>query len=204
MYPELYIKGTGNFRESISVSRVYKGQRKQPKPVHYDALREYAKSIHHAVEVDGMEVDDLVSVELWANRAKDSGVILVAIDKDLWNTPGWHYNYHPKRLTTEYVTTKEADRNFLKQVLTGDAVDNIPGIPGIGERKAEAILVDLDTKEAMRAVWEAYRTYGCTQGWDDEGTRTYLLEQGRLLWMTRRLHPDGSPVLWDIPKFIWN
>jgi hypothetical protein len=31
--------------------------------------------------------------------------------------------------------------------------------------------------------------------YDDD---VYMLEQGRLLWMTRELNKDGSPVLWEI------
>jgi hypothetical protein len=29
-------------------------------------------------------------------------------------------------------------------------------------------------------------------GWED-----YLLEQGQLLWIVRRLTEDGSPVIWE-------
>ena len=44
----------------------------------------------------------------------------------------------------------------------------------------------------LELVKEQYEDhYGAD--WEEE-----LLEQGRLCWMTRRLHEDGSPVLWEI------
>lgn len=48
--------------------------------------------------------------------------------------------------------------------------------------------------DAFKRVQEAYRALYGDRG-DEE-----LLEQGRLLWMTRTLHEDGSPVLWEFPK----
>jgi 5'-3' exonuclease len=43
---------------------------------------------------------------------------------------GWHYNFirNDKYLIDEY----EAMQNFYKQLLTGDRVDNIIGLKGVG------------------------------------------------------------------------
>lgn len=213
---DIYIKGVGNFRDEVAQSRVYKGTRSTRIPTHYPALREYIINYHGAKEVDGMEADDAVSIELWKNRDKDSGVILAAMDKDLWNTPGWHYNYHPSKRYVEYITVQEANSNFIHQLITGDKTDNVGGLPrfsreflelfslpsrnGAGSSGAKKLLRGLSNTEALERVWEAYLSFGREEGWDDNETRRYFLEQGRLLWMTRGLNQDGSPVLWEVPK----
>ena len=213
----MYIKGKGNFRDTLAVTQKYKGNRTQPPPEHYEAIKEYALEYQKAECVDGMEADDMCSVELYANRNKDSGFVLAALDKDLWNTPGWHYNYG--RGTTEYVTLEQANLNFIRQMLTGDYSDNIPGLPRIldpkqtdehvikmikvGPKTADKVLEGMGSKEAMRTVWEAYKKYGEYQCMTQEETLAYFVEQGRLLWMTRHLNADGSPVLWEPPAFLF-
>lgn len=215
---ELYISGKGNFREEISVSATYKGNRPGTKPSMYDEMREYLINVHGAKECHGMEADDAVSIELFNNREKDSGVVLAAMDKDLWNTPGWHFNYDPRKLTLEYVTQQDADKAFIIQLLQGDKSDNVPGLPataeetierynlpkqgrtGCGKATAAKLLDGLYGMDALNRAWEAYSDYGKQSGWEDDATRAYFLEQGRLLWMTRGLNSDGSPVLWEVPR----
>lgn len=212
----IFIKGKGNFRDSLSFTTVYKGTRATRIPTHYPALREYIKNYHGAKEVDGMEADDAASIELWNNQERDSGVILAAMDKDLWNTPGWHFNYHPRKLNEEYITVQEANRNFIVQLITGDRSDNVIGLPRFGARTcdkygirsttgagpagAKRLVTGVSNAEALERVWEAYKDFGDEAEWDIATTRSYFLEQGRLLWMTRSLNSDGTPVLWEVPK----
>lgn len=214
---DIYIKGKGNFRNEISQTTVYKGTRTAAVPTHYRALKDYIIAVHGAKEVDGMEADDAVSVELWNNREPDSGVILAAMDKDLWNTPGWHFNYDPRKWTAEYITLSQANRNFIHQLLSGDRTDNVPGLPHfadhigdvygfrgrVGEKRAKAFIQDCDNREALIRVWEAYKWYGEEQGWEESVSREYFVEQGRLLWMTRELYEDGSPKMWEPPEYLW-
>ena len=84
-----------------------------------------------------------------------------------------------------YVKEEEAIKNFYKQLLTGDRTDNIPGIKGIGDKKADKILDGLEEEEDLyRAVLEVYKY-----------NRDYLLEQGRLLWIRRK-----KEELWMLPE----
>lgn len=215
---DIFIKGTGNFRNELAQTAVYKGTRTSTVPTHYRALKDYIIAVHKAKEVDGMEADDAVSVELWNNRDPESGVILAAMDKDLWNTPGWHFNYDPRKWKAEYITLSEANRNFIHQLLSGDRTDNIPGLPyftdmvesvygirgRVGEKKAQKFVEGCNNREAMMRVWEAYKWYGEDQGWQESVSREYFVEQGRLLWMTRELHEDGTPVLWEPPEYLFS
>jgi DNA polymerase-1 len=61
--------------------------------------------------------------------------------------PGKHYNWMLQRLGKVIreariynVSLEEADRFFWTQLLVGDTTDNIKGVPGIGPKKAEALL----------------------------------------------------------------
>ena len=70
-------------------------------------------------------------------------------------------------------------------MLTGDRTDNIPGIKGIGDKKADKILDGLEEEEDLyRVVLEEYKY-----------NRDYLLEQGRLLWIRRK-----KEELWMLPE----
>jgi 5'-3' exonuclease len=80
---------------------------------------------------------------------------------------------------------------FYAQLLTGDAVDTIPGLPKCGPVAAFNILANSNTPaEALKAVYGAYKACYGLSGYKE------MLEQGRLLYMTRKLREDGTPVLW--------
>jgi hypothetical protein len=204
---DIYIGGKGNFRNVIAVTEEYKGNRDDKKPTHYEALREFLFEMYDAHRVDGMETDDKVSIELFNNYTGDPAmdtVILSSIDKDLKNTPGWHHN--PKSGSLDYYTNEQSLRHFYYQMLAGDRVDNIPGIIElapelftqyglrktksyrIGDKTAKTLLGKTITAgEAKRLVYFLY--YAQHGDWD------YMIEQGRLLWMTRTL-TEGQPDLW--------
>jgi len=59
---ELYLTGENNFREEVATILPYKGNRTQDKPVHYQRIKEYLISKHHAEVIDGQEADDALSI----------------------------------------------------------------------------------------------------------------------------------------------
>lgn len=165
-----YLTGEGNFREQIAVTAPYKGNRTGRKPEHYDFIRQYLISSWGFQLVDGEEADDAIAIE--ATSLKDA-CIICSIDKDFDQVPGWHYNF-VKRIKY-YVTPDEGIRNFYAQVLTGDRVDNIIGLRGIGPAKSSRILQDLrGEQEYYKAVLDQYD--GCSER---------VHENGRLLWLRR-------------------
>ncbi|HJV19941.1 MAG TPA: DNA polymerase I [Sediminibacterium sp.] len=116
------------------------------------------------VEMDGYEADDVIGTVAW--QAADAGyeVYMVTPDKDygqLLVKPNV-YIYKPpymggaeEILTAEKVCAKW-DIQRIEQVvdmlgLMGDAVDNIPGIPGVGEKTAAKLLKEFDTIEGVLA-----------------------------------------------------
>lgn len=166
-----WLTGKGNFRYDVAKTAPYKGTRVAPKPTHYIALREHLMVKYGFMMTEGIEADDAVGIAAYA--LKEDEMIMIHIDKDLNQLRGWHYNYRKKE--KYYVSEFEAIKNFYTQILTGDRIDNIIGLKGIGPVKAQRILKECDTETKMYlACLEAY-----------QGNEERVLENGQLLWLQR-------------------
>ena len=152
----IYITGDNNFREDMAVMRGYKeSRRKKERPVYYEACREYMLKHWNAVQVDGQEADDAVAQMATSCELDDQHCIIATIDKDLNTVAGWKYNYDKKELF--YVSDKEAAYNFYTQLLVGDKSDDIPGVPGIGEKTVPKLLAPCkDEYDMYRVSLAAY------------------------------------------------
>jgi hypothetical protein len=178
-----YLTGSSNYRYEIAKTVGYKSNRKDmKKPKYLNDLREHFQRLGAKV-TEGIEADDAVAIKMTQEPDK---YILLGVDKDLLQIPGNHYN--PVTCEHRYITQVEADYNFWKQMLTGDRTDAIPGLYGIGPKKAEKILKDcVDYASMEAAVWKAYQDKG--HGID------YFTEQGRLLHLQRYEGQLWSPKL---------
>lgn len=173
---ELHLTGKGNFRDEIAVTVPYKGNRKDTaKPVHYHLLREYLEGAWDATVSNGIEADDMLAI-----RATELGSssIIVSLDKDLDQVAGWHYNFSKKNLYQ--IDEPTGTYLFYKQMLTGDRVDNIVGVRGIGEKKAEKLLEGKTEEEMWNICVELL-------GYDR------AVENGHLLYMLRSLDDSFKP-----------
>ena len=179
-YYKGFLTGKGNFRDSIAVTVPYKGQRASiDKPVHLQALRDHLVNSWGFEVVDGIEADDAVGIAAYAVPEDES--IMVHIDKDLNQFRGWHYNYRKKE--KYYVSEFEGLTAFYTQILTGDRIDNIVGLKGIGPVKAKRILAECTNEnELYEAVLKAY-----------EGDLPRVLENAQLLWLQRSLNQTWTP-----------
>ena len=94
-----------------------------------------------------LETDDVVAYLSVVTKG-----IICSPDKDLKQMPGAFYNYKEigteKHKGVEIVTPKEALRNFYFQLLVGDSTDNINGVTGMGEVKANKLL-----NETSEMLW---------------------------------------------------
>jgi hypothetical protein len=211
---EVFVEGEGNFREDVAVTKGYKANRKTAKPANYDLLRDYLIDRWGATPVEGIETDDMVSYILWQDYKACGGdpekatIILSSMDKDLKNTPGWHYN--PKSELLYWISLGQANRHFWYQMLAGDNTDNIPGLPsvtpwskfkyslratkGFGDKSAKTVMAATKgDDEARDAVITCYIDWGLSSGLDKEEIKEYLIEQGTLLWMLREYDEFGLP-----------
>ena len=214
---QIYIGGEGNFREDLAISKTYKGTRVGRKPSTYDDIRKYLVERWNAKVIDGYEADDAVSMEIWEDFCNAEGnpdqchVVCVTPDKDLNNTPGWHYN--PTKEKMFFVTEKQANRHFWYQMLAGDKVDNIPGLPyctpsiieefgltgaakrGCGEGSAKKIMAKSEDPELD--VMRCYASWAFANGMESY-LHEYLDEQANLLWMGRETDVFGAPLSYKV------
>lgn len=207
---EIYVETTKrpkvNFRHHVAVSQAYKGNRRQYKTLEEQALGEaYAERVSEAKNilykrygaefVNIYESEDMVAIR--ATELTRQGVehIIAAVDKDLLQVPGKFYNYNTAR--RREITPKQGLYNFYTQLLMGDRVDNIPGLPGIGKAKAKKILDEVvDYEEYDLDQYEYALAMAVACAYVDAGrSYHYMLEQARLLYMVRT--PDDvytSPI----------
>ena len=210
--PILYITGKGNFRDEVAKQKPYKGNRKGDKPFHFENLTHYMKAAFNVFETEGIEADDAMAVVQTHALITGGETVICTRDKDLRQVEGWQYGWEcgnqpeyalrwvdrlgelglsdgkPKKIVGTGL------RFFYSQMLTGDAVDNIPGLPKVGPVKSYSILQDCEDELALyRKVKAQYEdVYG--DNWEAE-----LLEQAYLLWMVRFIDEDG-PVMWCPPE----
>ena len=178
-----YLTGKKNFRNEIAVTAPYKGNRKSAKPKHYQLLRDYMESAWAFTMIEDQEADDAIGIAAYEMEVGE--YCICSIDKDLDMLRGDHYNFVKDE--RYFITEEEGIKNFYKQLLMGDRVDNIIGIKGIGTVKAERLLKECKNENEMYlAILEAY-----------EGNAERVLENGRLLWI-RRQHNQ----LWTPPSSL--
>jgi hypothetical protein len=167
-----YLTGKKNFRNEIAVTAPYKGNRKSAKPKHYQLLRDYMESAWAFTMIEDQEADDAIGIAAYEMEVGE--YCICSIDKDLDMLRGDHYNFVKDE--RYFITEEEGIKNFYKQLLMGDRVDNIIGIKGIGTVKAERLLKECKNENEMYlAILEAY-----------EGNAERVLENGRLLWIRRQ------------------
>lgn len=125
---------TETFRAKINAE--YKANRTQPKPKHYQALKDFLIATYNTKQEVDQEADDGMGIE--QSQSEPDTTIICSIDKDLLQIAGNHYNF--VKDTFHHITEEEGVLLFYKQLLMGDTVDNIKGVAGIGAAKAAKLL----------------------------------------------------------------
>ena len=107
------------------------------------------------IEMEGFEADDLIAT--YARLAREAGadVTVISSDKDLMQLVGPQVSMYDsmkdRQIGVPEVIEKwgvPPEKMIDLQALTGDSVDNVPGIPGIGPKTAAQLIEefgDLDT-----------------------------------------------------------
>jgi len=113
-------------------------------PIIKELVKAYGLEI---IEVPGYEADDVLGSLAFDLRDKGYRVIIVSFDKDLLQLVGGNiyvYDlyrdilYDPGRVFEKYGVPPSRIPDLL--ALAGDTIDNIPGVPGIGEKRAREII----------------------------------------------------------------
>lgn len=199
---KVFIGSPTNFRKDIATLAEYKSNRKDLKrPQHYHEIRA-AMVAQGAIVVEEQEAEDAVGIAAYSCDSYDE-YIVGAIDKDMRMIAGNHYNYRTRE--SDFVDEVQAMRNFMLQLATGDATDNIPGVYkqllladkeneahkfkySRYKKKLEEKLKEVDTELKMyKIVEDIYKQYDLLDN---------IVEVGRLLWIRRY---EGE--LWLPPSF---
>lgn len=149
----------GVFRADLATILPYKGTRKAAKPYHWDGIRAYLRDNYGAQHLPRLEGDDCLAIH------RGEYDVIASSDKDLRQLPGVYYSWARGKIPEQWtnVSPVDADRNFWKQMLTGDRVDNVLGLFGVGE---DSTLVKKLYKEVYSAkmiehvVYEYTRRFG--------------------------------------------
>ena len=137
----------------------YKANRAEPPEdlvPQFGLIREATRAFDlPCIEMEGYEADDLIAT--YARLAVEAGgdATIVSSDKDLMQLVGPCVSmYDPmkdREIGIEEVVEKwgvPPEKMIDLQALTGDSIDNVPGVPGIGPKTAAQLLEeygDLDT-----------------------------------------------------------
>ena len=142
---DISLRGETSFRNGIYPA--YKANRESPPADlerQFGLCREFCRHMGVAEFASSQyEADDIIGTLAARSRAAGLRNVLVTRDKDLsqlirdgdvfWDYSG-NARYHYQDIGPKFGAIPELIADFL--ALTGDSVDNIPGVPGVGKKTA--------------------------------------------------------------------
>lgn len=160
-----YMEWTGNYKVTMCLSHKknfrktlmpsYKANRTAPKPVLYNAVREYVEKNYECECWENCEADDVLSM---LGTSMENSVVC-SVDKDMLTIRDTTF-YNWKRGTFEVTDPQTAQWHHYYQCLRGDSVDGYSGAKGIGDVKARKVL---DTECSWSNVVATYESKGQTE-----------------------------------------
>ena len=184
---------TSSFRNEFYPA--YKANRELPDPelkAQLDACWQVTEALGMKAYIDDRyEADDIIGTLIAKLAKKDCGFVVVSSDKDLAQLVN-------KRTTLwDFAKDRRFDEKAVKQhfgvranqivdllALMGDAVDNIPGVKGVGEKTAAALLAkfpDLETLYQKLALVEKMELRGAA------AIRAKLEQHRELAFLSKKL-----------------
>ncbi|HEX7668883.1 MAG TPA: DNA polymerase I [Polyangiaceae bacterium] len=149
---------TATFRKEIYAE--YKAHRPPPPP---DLSQQMARCRQlvdaFAIPVfqkDGLEADDFIAAAVAQARERHLRVVIVSADKDLMQLVGddvlmWDTMrdkvFGPPEVLERFGVPTALVRDWL--ALTGDASDNIPGVPSVGPKTARDLLIQFGSLDGI-------------------------------------------------------
>lgn len=231
---EIYAGDSNNFRLKLPLPKSnkegntgqYKGNRSNTvRPILLPDAKAYLHRVMRAQSVDGMEVDDMLSIRAYEELAKGNIPIIASFDKDTYQAQGCYIYYFKDKnakvyhipelgnLTFKAPSTVKGDglKFLCYQLLVGDFVDGFCSYDcstkRFGPKTAYNLLKDLASeKECLEMVLKVFKerypepfTY---TAWDDsiiESSWKHQLEMYfACCWMKRSRDDPSSPwILFD-------
>jgi DNA polymerase-1 len=149
--------------ETVLRKEKYEAYKANRKPMPEDLVPQIpwirrAVEAHHIpiLELEQYEADDVLGT--LARKASSAGydVVLVSADKDLMQLvdervsvyhTGREKLYTPREVEDDFGVPPERITDVL--ALKGDSVDNVPGVPGIGDKGARQLIADFGDLETL-------------------------------------------------------
>lgn len=153
-------------------------------------------------EMEGFEADDVIATITKQIAGKSAEVIIVSADKDMLQLVGngvCVYNplkedviYDKERVEEVFGVSPQAIADLLS--LTGDKIDNIPGVKGIGEVTAKGLIKEFGNLENIFSRLENIKS---------EKVRALLSEQKAEAILSKELAILNTdvPLKLDLDKF---
>jgi DNA polymerase-1 len=145
------------------------------------------------------EADDIIGTLAARSRAAGLRNVLVTRDKDLsqlirdgdvfWDYTG-NIHYHYQDIGARFGATPELIADFL--ALTGDSVDNIPGVPGVGRKTAALLFAAFGSLDELYANLHRVPAMKLRGG---AAVAARLLEHKEAAYLARRL----TRIVCDMP-----
>ena len=188
-------KSSSSFRNAMYDQ--YKAHRPPPPedlvpqfPMIRDATRAFSLP---CIDVEGYEADDLIASYAKAALAQGWQVTIVSSDKDLMQLiePGLdlYDTMNNRRLGAEAVVDKFGvgpDKLGEVLALMGDAVDNVPGVTGVGPKTAAKLVLEHGDVEGVIAAAPTMKP---------GKLRDNLIAQAEMARLSRKL----VELAWDVP-----
>ena len=179
----------------------YKAGRKKMPPelaMEFPVLKEILDAMNiHMLEIDGFEADDILGTVSKAAEENDIKPYIITGDKDAFQLASDKTTIiFTKRGTSEFDAYDEkavyekygfSPQQFIDfKGLMGDTSDNIPGIPGVGEKTAAKLILEYGSVENIIASVDSMKK---------SKLRDKIEENAQLAVMSKRL----ATICRDIP-----
>ena len=164
-------------------------------PVIRDATRAFSVP---CIETVGLEADDIIACYAKAALAEGWAVTIVSSDKDLMQL------IEPRLDMLDTMNNRRLDAAYVQEkfgvapgqlgdvlALMGDAVDNVPGVPGIGPKTASLLIQEHGDLETVLAAAETIRKPKLRQSLTDHADNARL---SRELVRLACQHPLPQPL----------
>ncbi len=127
---------------------LYKEHRTADPPAMLDTAKQVLwDTASKKLKMNRLEADDLMGI--LATNGKIGNPVIVSIDKDMRQIPGWNFNPNKEDFPV-FISEEQADFLFYQQWLTGDSTDGFGGIKGLGPAKAKKLLKPFAVGDELR------------------------------------------------------
>lgn len=186
-----------NIRARLKVYPEYKAGRPPAPPDFYtqipilhDLLRAFGWPLY---ELDDYEADDIMGTLAVQAEKKDIETLLITSDLDVLQLVNHHVKvyalkkgfsnieeFHPESFEAKYGL--KPDQFLDLKALKGDSSDNLPGVPGVGEKTAIKLLQEYQTLDNVYEHLDEIKPDGLQRKLTDGRDLAYLSKKVAAIW----------------------